>query len=131
MAKKFKNPDELFKFADELTKKDSDDIIELRIGMGTCGIAAGADKVYEVFQKEVEKRGLKNVVVKKVGCLGLCFSEPNVEVVMKDLPNVLYGYVDEKFAIRILEEHVEGKKVLHENILDKPYQDIYEEEEVK
>jgi len=106
--------------------KAEEGVTEILVGMGSCGIAAGANKVFNLFNHEVEKRGLKNVVVKKVGCLGLCFSEPNVEVKMAGLPDVLYGKVDEKFSLRILDEHLLMKNIINDNLYDKPYIDVLE-----
>jgi len=42
--------------------------------LGSCGIAAGAEKVYHLFQEEVEKRNL-DIVVSKTGCFGFCGEE--------------------------------------------------------
>lgn len=98
---------------------------EILVGMGTCGIAAGADKVLAKLQNSIDKKGLTSVVVKKTGCLGLCFSEPNVEVRIDGLPDVLYGYVDGEFADRIIEEHIIDKKIIAKNVVDKPIIDIY------
>jgi len=98
---------------------------EILVGMGTCGIAAGADKVYKRLLKTVEKRGLDSIKVKKTGCLGLCFSEPNVEVRVDGLPDVLYGYVTDEFADRILDEHVIDQNIINKNVIDKPIIDIY------
>jgi len=44
---------------------------KLSVGLGSCGIAAGAEKVYHLFQEEVEKRNL-DIVVSKTGCFGFC-----------------------------------------------------------
>ncbi|MCK4798563.1 MAG: (2Fe-2S) ferredoxin domain-containing protein [Spirochaetes bacterium] len=103
------------------SSKKEKDTIQLLVGRGSCGIAAGADRVYDTFIKEIKNRGLKNVVLKQVGCLGLCFSEPNVEVIVPGLPNILYGKVDENFAIRIIEKHIYDRKIINQNIYDKPY----------
>ena len=43
------------------------------IGEGSCGIAAGAHKVYEA----IEKLGIKPDVT---GCIGMCFLEPIVDI---------------------------------------------------
>ena len=43
------------------------------IGEGSCGIAAGAHKVYEA----VEKLGIKPDIT---GCIGMCFLEPIVDI---------------------------------------------------
>ena len=69
---------------------------------------------------------MKNIKLQKVGCLGLCFSEPNVEIKMEGLPDILYGKVDEKFALRILLEHIIDKKIINYNIIDKPYIDVFD-----
>ena len=98
------------------------------VGMGSCGIAAGANKVFKVIENEINKRGLKNIEILPVGCLGLCFSEPNVEVIVPDLPDILYGKVDEKFAERIIEQHVLHKNIINENIFDKPIIDVLKDE---
>lgn len=102
------------------------DVTEILVGYGTCGIAAGADKVYQTFMDEVRDKKLKNIVVKKVGCLGLCYSEPNVEVLVPGLPPVLYGKVDSIMALKMLDQHVIKKRILDENIFDKPYVDVLE-----
>lgn len=118
--KKFANYDDFISY-----KKDSkEEKIEILVGMGSCGIAAGAKKVFDVLEKEIEKRGLNNIELKITGCLGLCFSEPNVEVKIPGLLDILYGKVSEKFAVRIIEEHIANKSIINENIYDKPYIDV-------
>lgn len=102
------------------------DVTEILVGYVTCGIAAGADKVYQTLMDEVRDKKLKNIVVKKVGCLGLCYSEPNVEVLVPGLPPVLYGKVDSIMALKMLDQHVIKKRILDENIFDKPYVDVLE-----
>jgi NADP-reducing hydrogenase subunit HndB len=118
---KFKSGDDFKKYKPEVNEKS----IKVLVGMGSCGIAAGALRVFNKLKMEIEQRGLKSIELKKVGCLGLCFSEPNVEIIMPDMPNVLYGKVDEKFAARIVEEHVRDKKIINSNIYDKPYIDPF------
>ena len=118
--KKFNSVNEFLSYSSKKEKNT----IQLLVGRGSCGIAAGADRVYNTFVKELKNRGLKNVVLKQVGCLGLCFSEPNVEVIVPGLPNILYGKVDENFAIRIIEKHIYDRKIINQNIYDKPYIDL-------
>lgn len=118
--KKFNNYDDFISYKIE----SKEEKIEILVGMGSCGIAAGAKKVYEVLEKEIEKRGLSNIELKITGCLGLCFSEPNVEVKVPGLIDILYGKVNEKFAVRIIEEHIANKSIINENIYDKPYIDV-------
>lgn len=112
---KFNSVDELYRFKLKRDKK-----IQLLIGRGTCGNAAGAGKVFEELEQQISTRALGNVEIKKVGCLGLCFSEPNVEVKIEGLPDTLYGRVDREFATNIIEEHVIGRKAIDKNTYDKP-----------
>ncbi len=96
----------------------------IKVGTGTCGIAAGADKVYEYLKNEIEKRGMQNIILKQTGCMGLCFSEPNVEVIMEGMPDVVYGRVNEKVAKRILEDHILHSTLVDNRIYEKPATDI-------
>jgi (2Fe-2S) ferredoxin len=77
----------------------------IKVGMSTCGIAAGADKVYAAFVEEIKKRKL-DIVVKKCGCQGMCYAEPLVEVRVKGLPDVIYGRIDREGVNKILDKHV-------------------------
>ncbi len=106
------------------TPKNGDSKVSILVGMGTCGIAAGADKVIDTLKEQVRLRQMENVEIKQVGCLGLCFCEPNVEVRVKNMPDTLYGKVDANFAIKIVEEHVIDKRIINENLYDIPYIDI-------
>jgi len=89
----------------------------IQIGMSTCGIAAGADKVYAVIEEELKKLG-SSVDLKKCGCLGMCYAEPLVEVQIEGLPRVIYCRVKEGVARDIVRGHVAGKKILQDYIVD-------------
>jgi (2Fe-2S) ferredoxin len=91
----------------------------IKVGMSTCGIAAGAQDVFDVFKKEAKTRDI-NVNVCKTGCIGMCHAEPVVEVAVEGLPAVMYGGVTKEVALRILEEHVCGKRFVNDHIFDLP-----------
>ena len=80
---------------------------EVRVGLATCGIAAGAARIFERLRSEAEARGL-DVVVKPVGCVGMCYNEPLVEVVDREGASTLYRRVDEQAVVRIVDEHLVG-----------------------
>jgi NADP-reducing hydrogenase subunit HndB len=122
MSKKFKSINDFKNY--KPVKNDYP--VKILVGMGSCGIAAGADKVFTLLENEIKENNLTNIKLQRVGCLGQCYSEPNVEVIMEGLPDVLYGKVDEKFALRILQEHIGDKKIINHNIYDKPYIDVYQ-----
>ncbi|QEN09285.1 (2Fe-2S) ferredoxin domain-containing protein [Oceanispirochaeta crateris] len=94
------------------------------VGMGTCGIAAGAKMALDSFLDAIKANDLKDVVVKQTGCMGLCYSEPTVEVKVPGMPDVIYGNVDAAVAKEIVEKHIIHKKMVENHIQDKPAGDI-------
>ena len=104
--------DQLNKMKNESSKEKSNWI---KVGMSTCGIAAGADVVLETLKTEVKKRDL-DIEVGQCGCAGKCYAEPLVEVCSEGLPQVIYGNVDAKTAIDIIERHVGNKQLLNDHI---------------
>ncbi|MFP4473466.1 MAG: (2Fe-2S) ferredoxin domain-containing protein [Candidatus Omnitrophota bacterium] len=89
----------------------------IRVGMSTCGISAGADKVFHVLKEETVKRGI-DVRIERCGCAGKCYAEPLVEVSIEGMPQVVYGDVDTKTALKILDKHVLGKRFINDHIYD-------------
>ena len=98
--------------------------VQVIVGMGTCGIAAGAKTAFDVFVEELEKAGLQNVAIRQTGCMGLCHSEPTVEVVVPGMPTVVYGKVDAETARKIVNQHIVRKLLVNDHIFDKPAADI-------
>ena len=98
--------------------------VQLIVGMGTCGIAAESKKTFDVLVDELGKAGLPNVAIRQTGCMGLCHSEPTVEVVVPGMPTVVYGKVDSDTARKIVNQHVVRKLLVNDHIFDKPAADI-------
>ncbi len=87
----------------------------IKVGMSTCGIAAGAADVFAILQNEAQKRNL-DVRVEKCGCAGMCFAEPLVEVYVEGMPQVVYGDVNKETALAIIDKHISGKRLLNDHI---------------
>ena len=98
--------------------------VQVIVGMGTCGIAAGAKDTYAALVDTLSEKGMTNVLVRQTGCMGLCHSEPTVEVVVPGMPTVIYGHVDAATAKDIVEKHIVGHGLIEGKILDKPSVDI-------
>ena len=99
--------------------------IHVIVGMGTCGIAAGAKVTLDAFLKALDENKLvESVLVRQTGCMGLCHSEPTVEVIVPGMPAVIYGSVDEKVAREIVSKHIIARQLLENQILDRPAADI-------
>ena len=89
----------------------------IAVGMSACGLAAGAQEVFEVLKEEVKKRNLA-VEVTKSGCAGMCYAEPMVEIKMEGLPTVIYGKVNNEVALEIVERHIMGQTLLNDHIFE-------------
>ena len=84
--------------------------LEIRIGLGSCGVASGGEPVHEALRKAALEAGA-NGIVKKVGCNGMCHREPLVEVVEPNGRATLYGNVTPDTALRIARKHVHPRRL--------------------
>ncbi len=75
------------------------------VGMGTCGLGAGARDVLGSIEKELSKQKL-SVDVVRTGCIGMCSREVLVDVVMPGFSRVSYAKVKPDIVPQIIEEHV-------------------------
>lgn len=98
--------------------------ITILIGMGTCGVAAGARETWATFSEEIKNNGITNAEIKQTGCIGQCHSEPTVEVRVPGMPDIIYGNVDQSAAKVIVRQHLVEKSLVSGNIFDKPSPDI-------
>ena len=76
------------------------------VGMSTCGIAAGAEEVYEAILDEINKLGLTNIIVVKTGCIGVCKLEPIVEVIRPGEEKVTYVKMSPFKGRRVVASHI-------------------------
>jgi NADP-reducing hydrogenase subunit HndB len=75
------------------------------VGMGTCGIAAGARDTLRAITDELARRGIA-ADVEEVGCIGICVKEPVVDIQQAGQPRITYGNVKPNMVSRIVEEHL-------------------------
>ncbi|MDR3577127.1 MAG: (2Fe-2S) ferredoxin domain-containing protein [Anaerolineaceae bacterium] len=87
------------------------------VGMGTCGIAAGARETMKAILDEIEKDSLSGIIVTQTGCIGMCEREPIVQVVVGEQPKVTYGKVTPEVARMIMKDHVVGGKVVEDHVI--------------
>ena len=79
--------------------------VEIRIGLGSCGVASGGEPVRTALVQATERAGAR-AIVKTVGCNGMCHCEPMVEVVEPGGRVTLYGNVTADGAQRIARKHL-------------------------
>jgi len=94
---------------------------KISVGMATCGRAAGAEAVYRLFQEEIAGRNL-DIALNATGCLGFCQQEPLVLVQSPGGPRFVYGRVDQKLVLQVLEGLVNGN-LPDDSLLIRVYED--------
>lgn len=99
------------------TGESTEDIVELMVGMATCGIAAGARETLSALLDETEKQDLKNIRIVQVGCLGYCHSEPTVQVNLPGHEPIIFGKVDDKRAREIISRYVMRQEMLEDSVV--------------
>jgi len=85
--------------------------ITVRVGLSTCGIAAGGNKTYEKFSEIISDRNL-NINLEKTGCIGLCYHEPMVDILTGDGSVFSYGAITEDNVAVLIDEHLIGGRVV-------------------
>lgn len=77
----------------------------ITVGMGTCGIAAGARDTMHAILDELAQRNI-DAHVTTVGCIGMCAREPLVDIQQAGRPRVTYGNVLPAMVPRLIEDHL-------------------------
>jgi len=83
------------------------------VGMGTCGIAAGAREVMHAILQELETRKIE-AHVETVGCVGMCAQEPLVDIEQAGKSRVRYANISPSHVARLIEEHLIKGQVIQE-----------------
>ena len=83
------------------------------IGLGTCGIAAGARETMQAILSELKRREI-DAQVTTVGCIGMCACEPLVDIEQVGGARISYGPVKPDMVPRLIEEHLVNGRVVQE-----------------
>lgn len=86
------------------------------LGMGTCGIAAGAKEIMAALLAEIEAQELEVDIV-KTGCIGMCEQEPLLDVELAGEDRVTYGKVTVELVRRIVAEHIIDGRIVEDAAL--------------
>lgn len=92
---------------------------QIIVGMGTCGIAAGARDVMSAILDEIAKRKLEDITVRQTGCIGMCEKEVLVDIVLPGEPRITYGEVTAADVPKIIAEHVINGRLIKEMVVGK------------
>ena len=97
--------------------KTTDGKAQVIVGMGTCGIAAGARDTMKAILDYIESENLAGIIVTQTGCIGQCEKEPIVQVIVGESPKVTYGKVNSETARRIMKDHVVAGQVVQDHVI--------------
>ena len=84
------------------------DRVKISVGLASCGLAAGAGKVFDTLRKGIEQRQA-NIMLSSSGCLGFCRMEPLVTVHQPGKAKRVYANISPDKADALLEAVVKGQ----------------------
>ena len=84
------------------------------VGLGTCGMAAGAQLVYDAMEAEIRKLNLSDISLEATGCVGICQFEPVVEVYQPGGSRTTYVRMTPVRGVRVIRQHIQGGNPLAE-----------------
>ncbi|MCD6245888.1 SLBB domain-containing protein, partial [candidate division WOR-3 bacterium] len=101
---------------------------KITVGMGSCGIAAGAKPVYDKLNKLILEKNHPEITLEETGCVGMCYKEPLVEVIDTETgQKTLYGGVTPEKVEKIFTEHIENNSVIRDWVVKSSKKDGSEE----
>ena len=86
--------------------REGEATVKITVHMGTCGIAAGAREVMDGLLEMMAETDRTDIRVMNSGCMGMCSSEPNVTVEIKDQEPVIYQHMDKNKMRQVFMQHV-------------------------
>ena len=75
------------------------------VGAATCGRSAGALNVLQTINDELAKRSIDAIVI-QVGCVGLCYLEPLVDIIKPGRPRICYGNITPEIVPELIEDYL-------------------------
>ena len=99
-----------------------ENLVQIKVAMATCGIAAGAKQVMEHMMQKADELGIPAVFT-QTGCMGYCHAEPTLEVRVPGKDPIVFGYVDNNRADEILTKYVQQGELV-EGIIPVNYETI-------
>lgn len=75
------------------------------LGTASCGMAAGAGEVRDSIKETLEQNDIPARFV-EVGCIGPCYLEPLMDIVVPGKPRISYGNISPTWARRVIERYL-------------------------
>jgi len=97
----------------------SDVSYTITVGMGTCGIAAGARETLKTILDEIQRRNLETQIrVVQSGCAGFCTNEPMITIEDQKGNKITYQRITADKINRIFNEHIINHVVVSDYVFN-------------
>lgn len=80
--------------------------VQIKVSMATCGIAAGAKEVMSYLIAALARDHV-DALVTQTGCMGYCYAEPTIQVIVPGRPSVVFGYVNQEKVDEIIHKFIQ------------------------
>lgn len=90
-------------------------MVQIRISMATCGIAAGAKEIMNYFIEALDREKV-DALVTQTGCMGYCYAEPTVEVTLPGKEPLVFGHVKKAKVDEIIDRYIRNGELLDDII---------------
>lgn len=126
----------------KLRMEDVNKKFKIIVHMGTCGLASGAQDIYNKIVELMTQHKVADVnlitsgglsdpenksdyILTTSGCAGMCCNEPMITVKLADRPDVKYINITPQKMEKIFEEHILGGNVVKKYALAMGPEAIY------
>ena len=102
--------------------------IIVKVGLASCGRAAGAMEVYDKLKEYLEQNE-GAYILKRTGCIGMCFEEPIVSLSGSELGEITLGKVNAENVINLIEEYrkdiIPSSNIILSDKVEAPCNDLF------
>lgn len=99
-----------------------DQMVQIKVAMATCGIAAGAKEVMSYFIEALDHEHV-DALVTQTGCMGYCYAEPTVEITVPGKEPIVFGRVNRAKVDEIITSYIK-QGILVDDIIPVNYNSV-------
>ena len=97
-------------------------MVQIKVAMATCGIAAGAKEVMSYFIEALDRERV-DALVTQTGCMGYCYAEPTVEITVPGKEPLVCGRVNKTKVDEIITSYIK-QGILIDDIIPVNYNSV-------
>lgn len=97
-------------------------MVQIKVAMATCGIAAGAKEVMSYFIEALDRERV-DALVTQTGCMGYCYAEPTVEITVPGKEPIVFGRINKTKVDEIITSYIK-EGILIDDIIPVNYNSV-------